>query len=155
MLSNRGVDARIVARVALVLVCCGVTADAAQERKTEPSGTITVRLTGFKDATGAARVALATSGQFLGDRALRAASVAIKDGRAIAVFERVPYGSYAVQAYEDRNGNRKLDRNFFGIPSEPYGFSNGARNAMGPPKFADAAFTLAAPALTVDVRVVQ
>jgi uncharacterized protein (DUF2141 family)/uncharacterized membrane protein len=143
---------RVVARLALLL-CVGLPAHAAQDEKPQPAGTITVRLTGFKDATGAARVALATSSQFLADGALRAASVAIKDGRAVAVFERVPYGSYAVQAYQDRNGNGTLDRNFLGIPSEPYGFSNGARRATGPPRYADAAFTLAVPALTVDVAV--
>src|SRR5688572_10536414 len=78
---------RTMALVALLAVCLGgVSAHAARDDKPRPVGTITVRLTGFKDATGAARVALATSGQFLADAALRAASVPIKDGRAIAVF---------------------------------------------------------------------
>jgi len=94
------------------------------------------------------------SGQFLSaSRALRARSVSIQDGSATCVFEDVPFGSYAVQAYQDRNGNGKLDRNFIGIPSEPYGFSRGARSWTGPPKFKDAAFTLSSAAMTLDVRV--
>jgi uncharacterized protein (DUF2141 family) len=35
-----------------------------------------------------------------------------------------------------------LDKNLFGIPKEPYGFSNSARGSTGPPKFADAAIVL-------------
>jgi uncharacterized protein (DUF2141 family) len=55
--------------------------------------------------------------------------------------------------YHDENNNRRLDRNFFGIPSEPYGFSNDARNAMRAPTYEEAAFTLAAAAMTIDIRV--
>jgi len=145
---------RVVARVALLMLCVGVPAHAAQDEKPQPTGILTVRLTGFTNAGGVARVALVSSGQFLSaSRALRARSVSIQDGSATCVFEDVPFGSYAVQAYQDRNGNGKLDRNFIGIPSEPYGFSRGARSWTGPPKFKDAAFTLSSAAMTLDVRV--
>ena len=37
---------------------------------------------------------------------------------------RVPAaGHYVVAAFQDMNGNGKLDRNFFGVPTEPYGFA--------------------------------
>ena len=32
-------------------------------------------------------------------------------------------GQYIVAAFQDLNGNGKLDKNFFGVPTEPYGFS--------------------------------
>lgn len=144
----------IVARAALMLVCVGVPAHGAQGEKPQPTGTVTVRVTGFADGGGVARVALVNAGQFLSaNRALRARSVSIQDGVATCVFEDVPYGTYAVQAYQDRNGNGKLDRNFVGIPSEPYGFSRGARSWTGPPKFKDAAFTYSSAVMTIDVRV--
>jgi uncharacterized protein (DUF2141 family) len=57
-------------------------------------------------------------------------------------FKEVPAGRYAAVAFQDENGNGKLDKNFLGIPKEPYGFSNGARGAAGPPKFTDAAVML-------------
>jgi uncharacterized protein (DUF2141 family) len=57
-------------------------------------------------------------------------------------FKNLPPGQYAAVAFQDSNGNGKLDKNFLGIPKEPYGFSNGARGAAGPPKFSDAAITL-------------
>jgi uncharacterized protein (DUF2141 family) len=45
----------------------------------------------------------------------------------------------AVAAYQDINGDGKLNQNRFGVPTEPYGFSGGARRRRGPPSFDDAA----------------
>ena len=42
----------------------------------------------------------------------------------------LPAGEYAVSCYHDVNGNGILDKNMFGVPTEPYGFSQNAR-----PKF--------------------
>jgi uncharacterized protein (DUF2141 family) len=63
-------------------------------------------------------------------------------GRLTAHFKDLPPGQYAAVAFQDSNGNGKLDKNFLGIPQEPYGFSNGARGSAGPPKFSAAAVTL-------------
>ena len=45
-------------------------------------------------------------------------------------------GRYAVRLYQDVNDNRQLDSGLFGIPSEPYGFSNNPKARFGPPKLA-------------------
>ena len=57
-------------------------------------------------------------------------------------FRDLPPGLYAAAAFQDFNGNGKLDKNLFGVPKEPYGFSNSARGSSGAPKFAAAAITL-------------
>ena len=57
-------------------------------------------------------------------------------------FNNLPPGQYAAAAFQDFNGNGKLDKNFLGIPKEPYGFSQEARGSMGPPPFAAAAVRL-------------
>jgi uncharacterized protein (DUF2141 family) len=46
-------------------------------------------------------------------------------------------GSYAIAVYQDINNNGKLDKNWFGIPTEPYGFSNDPIIRFGPPAFND------------------
>ena len=51
----------------------------------------------------------------------------------------LPPARYAVSAFHDEDGDGELDANMLGIPTEGYGFSNGAVGAMGPPSFADAA----------------
>jgi uncharacterized protein (DUF2141 family) len=63
-------------------------------------------------------------------------------------FRDLPPGLYAAVAFQDFNGNGKLDKNLFGVPREPYGFSNGARGNMGPPTFSQAAVRIDSEAST-------
>lgn len=56
--------------------------------------------------------------------------------------DEFPNGEFAVAAFLDTNGNGKLDTNFFGVPSEPYGFSNNVRGVLGPPQWKDARLSL-------------
>lgn len=64
----------------------------------------------------------------------------IKDGKAIAEFENLPFGEYGVSAFHDENANEDLDTNWIGIPKEGVGASNNAKGKMGPPKYKDAKF---------------
>jgi uncharacterized protein (DUF2141 family) len=56
------------------------------------------------------------------------------------VFQDVDPGKYAIAVYQDLDSNGKLNRNFYGDPQEPYGFSNNKYGRFGPPKFADVSF---------------
>lgn len=49
-------------------------------------------------------------------------------------------GVYAVSAVHDCDANGELNTGTFGMPTEPYGFSNNARNPFGPAKWKDACF---------------
>ena len=55
---------------------------------------------------------------------------------------QLPPGSYALSVFQDMNGNRKLDTNFIGIPTESSGSSNDAPAKWSAPKFKDALFTV-------------
>ena len=55
------------------------------------------------------------------------------------------YGEYAVTLFVDLDGNKKLNKNFLGIPKEQYGFSNNVMGRMSPPTFDQAKFTIAGP----------
>ena len=68
------------------------------------------------------------------------ANAIVKDKRAIAIFKGLKKGEYAISLFHDENDNNKMDTKIFGIPKEPYGFSNDAKGFMGPPKFKDAKF---------------
>ncbi len=77
----------------------------------------------------------------------------IAGGRALCRFEGIPAGRYAVAAFHDEDGDRKL-RTVLGIPREGYGFSNDARPGnFGPPKFAAAAFDFDGTTTRVTVRI--
>ena len=62
-------------------------------------------------------------------------------GTATYTFE-LPNGTYAIGIFVDTNYNNEMDRNFFGVPKEQYGFSNDAKGSFGPPSFKDASFTV-------------
>lgn len=55
------------------------------------------------------------------------------------------YGEYAVAIFHDINDNGKLDTNLFGVPKEPYAFSNSAGTKWKKPSFTDAKVTLDEP----------
>lgn len=66
-------------------------------------------------------------------------------------FPDLAPGPVAVAAFEDMNGNGRLDRTPLGLPLEPFGFSNGA-GRDGRPDFAAARFLLSEPGAAVRVR---
>lgn len=65
--------------------------------------------------------------------------VAVSADTASATFEVEP-GQYGLKIFHDVNGNGQMDKNPFGMPVEPFAFSNNAKGRMGPAAWADAAF---------------
>jgi uncharacterized protein (DUF2141 family) len=55
----------------------------------------------------------------------------------------IPDGEYAIAFFIDANGNKKLDKNFLGIPKEQFGFSNNAMGTLSAPSFEQAKFKVA------------
>lgn len=60
----------------------------------------------------------------------------------MSVQIQLPMGKYAVAIFQDENKNNKLDKGMFGIPKEPYGFSNNAKATFSAPKFEKASFSV-------------
>ena len=57
-------------------------------------------------------------------------------------FMALPDGFYALSVFQDLNGNRQLDTKRFGIPAEPFAFSNHALRKFQAPYFEQAKFEL-------------
>ena len=92
--------------------------------------------------TGALRIAIFDAGGWSGNDAVAADSVDVSEGADSVVFEGLEPGTYGVKLFHDVDGDGELARGNFGIPTEPYGFSNDAPVRFGPPSFGDAAFAL-------------
>jgi len=101
-----------------------------------------VTVTNIPDATGNIRVAVCTKAEFLQPDCGYHAIAPSRAGQVSVTFGDVRPGVYAVQVFQDRNVNQKLDTNFLGMPKEPLGFSRNPPMHFGPPRFADAAFSL-------------
>ena len=71
-----------------------------------------------------------------------AASLMVEAGEAPATaeFRDLPAGTYAVKAFHDVDGDGRMNLNPFGIPTEPFAFSNNAAGDMGPAPWAGARF---------------
>ncbi|MEO0981600.1 MAG: DUF2141 domain-containing protein [Pseudomonadota bacterium] len=61
-------------------------------------------------------------------------------------------GPFGVAIYHDQNGNRTMDRNFIGIPREPFGLSNNPRLRLARPKFEDSRFDLPDDGVDLEVE---
>jgi uncharacterized protein (DUF2141 family) len=64
-----------------------------------------------------------------------------KDSTQLSI--EIPDGEYAIAFFIDANGNKKLDKNFLGIPKEQFGFSNNAMGTLSAPSFEQAKFRVA------------
>lgn len=69
-------------------------------------------------------------------------SAEVIDGKATCTFNDLAPGKYAIAAFQDLNDDGEMNANMFGMPVEPYGFSNDARGQFGPPSFDDQLFEL-------------
>ena len=131
-------------RICALLLACAGFASAANltiEMTEAPGGKGAVKIALWRDATG-----------FPKGQGFKVATVQLADGKAKCVFSDLEPGDYAVSVYVDKNGNGKLDTNMLGKPTEPYGFSNDARSAFGPPQFEEAKFTLSASGQTITIH---
>ncbi|MDG1529618.1 MAG: DUF2141 domain-containing protein [Polaribacter sp.] len=106
--------------------------------------TITVNMTGMKSDKGDVYVALYNAKKDFLKTTFKTSIVKIVDQKATAIFTGLEKGVYAISVFHDKNDNKKMDTNFLGIPKEPIGMSNDAKAFMGPPKFKDAKFMVAA-----------
>jgi uncharacterized protein (DUF2141 family) len=71
---------------------------------------------------------------------------------ATAVLENLPPGSYGVAVIHDENRNRKLDRNFFGIPREGFGFANNPHVGLSAPPFGAAIVHVTCPVTEIPIH---
>jgi uncharacterized protein (DUF2141 family) len=69
------------------------------------------------------------------------------------IIEGLPAGRYAIKAFHDIDGDGKMSTNPFGMPIEPFAFSNNAKGAMGPASWADAAFDVKAGTTKITITI--
>ncbi|CAN5407030.1 DUF2141 domain-containing protein [soil metagenome] len=107
-----------------------------------PATATTITLNFDTDApTGKVMVALYDSEAAYSDGSPVAhAMVDVAAGEHAAIFTDLPAGDYAAKTFHDVDGDGKMKTNPFGMPTEPYAFSNNARGNMGPARWDAAHF---------------
>jgi uncharacterized protein (DUF2141 family) len=104
---------------------------------------LTVTITGVRNSNGAVAAALFNNEtNFPKAPPFGALRIKASGGPVSFTVHDLQPGKYAMTSYHDENDNGKLDSDPIGLPTEGYGVSNDAREALGPPQFSKASFDL-------------
>ena len=106
---------------------------------------IIARISNIRNDNGVCQVCLFNNASaFSGDSGapVKCEQTPVKNGMSEALFENVSAGVYAVMVFHDANSNKKLDKNFLGIPKEGYGASQNKLPFASAPTFDANKFTL-------------
>ncbi len=58
-------------------------------------------------------------------------------GTSTIEFTDIPFGEYSIALFQDINGDEIINKNFFGYPKEPFGFSKNFIPKLTAPKYED------------------
>lgn len=138
-------------RTMLLAALAAASTGAAAAAAEPPTGTeVIVTVRGVAQAQGGLYVNLCRKAEFLTPKCYKAVGRKVtRTGDYVVAFADVEPGSYAVLALHDVNGNRTLDRNGYGAPSEPSGVSGKGLVAGQLPQFDRSAFTVGASATRI------
>jgi len=112
-------------------------------RDKQKTAELTVEINGLKTPKGKVEIKLYHSKEnYKSGTTYRILSEEVKTQKVKFVFPDLPFGEYAISWYHDSNDNGEFDSNFFGMPTELYGFSNNAKGSFGPASYEDACFKI-------------
>lgn len=117
------------------------------------TGTLAIDFTDLASEEGQILYAVYDEAGWNGGKPVRGGAADAEGGQASILVQDLPSGRYGIKAYHDLNGNGQMDANPFGIPIEPFAFSNNAPASMGPPAWADAAFEVTAGTTTQTIAI--
>ena len=72
-----------------------------------------------------------------------------------AKISDLKFGTYALALYQDINSNGKIDKNFIGVPKEPYAFSNNYKPTIKAPNFDDCKFDYSSKTHSVTMTMIK
>jgi uncharacterized protein (DUF2141 family) len=115
------------------------TADAARE-----TTSLTIELSGFQKIQGQVFISIYDAeSAYNGAGGPVSAHVVPVDEESETLLVQLPgTGTYGFRMFHDVDGDGEMDTNLFGMPTEPFAFSNNARGSMGPAKWDKVAFTV-------------
>ena len=117
----------------------------------EGKATLTVTVTNIAEHKGALMIAVYDKAGYDADKQVAAGMVPVTADTVTTTFE-LPAGQYGIKMFHDVDSDGKMGTNPFGMPIEPFAFSNNAPAQFGPAKWDAAAFQVAAPAATQTIK---
>lgn len=135
-------------------VSIGETTEIVRPAPATPS-TLTIRFQGIETPKGQVMLSLFDN-QTAHDgngAPVRVAAAPVAGTSASVQFDGLAPGDYAIKAFHDVDGDGKMGTNPFGMPLEPFAFSNDAKAEGGPAKWDAARFAVAPGTNTVIISI--
>jgi uncharacterized protein (DUF2141 family) len=137
---------------ALAMACASFSAAAVAQNT---GNSLTVNFSGIEEKQGAILGVLVDSEAAYDGKAapLRPLMVSADKAEVATMIDGLAPGTYAIKLFHDVDGDGKMGTNPYGMPVEPFAFSNNAQGNMGPAKWADAKFEVKAGANTHSITI--
>ena len=104
---------------------------------------IRFEINGIKEAQGKLYIQLFQGEQnYQSGEAQVSTAVMPNSESTIVTFNDIEPGEYALRFYHDEDNNGEMATNFFGLPTEGYGFSNNAKPNFGPVSYDEIRFVV-------------
>jgi uncharacterized protein (DUF2141 family) len=134
-------------KISSLLIAILVSASFAKTVNAQQTTTLTVVVNGIKHQKGELCIGIYSNEKgfpLSTKNVVKSACKQITGSSIKQQFTGLKPGTYAVAVVDDQNGDRKLNRDFFGIPKEGFGISNNPTVSIttGTPKFSQARFSL-------------
>lgn len=136
---------RLFCAAVLMLGTVSAVAHAAAGPGTSGRAALVIHVLGASPAGGILRLGVYDKAGYPGDKnPVVTADVPARPGETVITLSGLAPGTYAIEVYQDINGNGQMDMTWIGLPLEPYGFSRDARPVLSKPGFASVSFVLKA-----------
>jgi uncharacterized protein (DUF2141 family) len=140
------------ARVTLAAVLAAASCAGGAGLASPQGAPLTIEVSGVPSSEGKVRVDVCTAATFLKTNCAVSGAAPAVAGTTTVTLDDLPAGTYAVQAFHDRNDDGHLDRGALGIPREGFGFSNNPPLGFKGPSFARASFVHGSEAQTIALK---
>ena len=104
---------------------------------------LTVKITNITEVKGEIEIGFYNNPDTFPDDGGQYKKLRVKvTSKVMKITVELPKGVWAVAVYHDENNDKKINKNFFGIPKERYGFSNNVKPVLSAPSFNKTKFEL-------------
>ncbi len=136
--------------IAAIALTVPAIAVAAPEAAPPAAGSLELAFNGIESQQGVIMVAIFASEDAYNGKGAPAKVTGVPATAASVktMVDGLPAGRYAAKIFHDIDGDGQMGVNPFGMPTEPFAFSNDAKGEMGPASWAAAAFDVKAGANT-------
>ena len=106
------------------------------------AGPLTVTVEDIANHKGTLKIGVYDATGYDGGNSVNGANVKVDGASETVTIEGLAPGEYGIKIFHDVDDDGEMDTNPFGLPTEPYAFSNNAKGRFGPAKWDAAKFTV-------------